>query len=135
MKPSPNENESVLVYMVIVAVLVIVALFAPWIATYDVGATNLSMRYLPPSAEHWFGTDSTGRDIFSRVVYGARISLQVGIIVVVVSAFIGRFLVRLLRLLRWLGRSFFVRVTSSTCFSRFPVCCSQSRWWLSRRWS
>src|SRR3989454_11095895 len=74
---------------VIVVVFLIVALFAPWIATHDVGATNLSVRYLGPSAAHWFGTDSTGRDIFSRVVFGARISLEVGIIVVTVSAFVG----------------------------------------------
>lgn len=85
-------NRLTVIGLVIVVVLVIVALFAPWIATYDVGATNLSMRYLPPSAAHWFGTDSTGRDIFSRVVFGARISLQVGIIVVTVSAIIGTFL-------------------------------------------
>jgi peptide/nickel transport system permease protein len=69
--------------------MVLVAIFAPWIATYDVGATDLSMRYLAPSAAHWFGTDSTGRDIFSRVVFGSRISLQVGIVVVVVSTVIG----------------------------------------------
>src|SRR3984893_19192037 len=75
--------------IVIVAVFVLVAIFAPWIATQDVGATNLSMRYIGPSAAHWFGTDSTGRDIFSRVVFGARISLQVGIIVVTVSALVG----------------------------------------------
>jgi len=85
-------NRLTIIGLVIVAVLVIVALFAPWIATYDVGATDLSMRYLGPSAAHWFGTDSTGRDIFSRVVFGARISLQVGIIVVLVSAFIGTIL-------------------------------------------
>ena len=85
-------NRLTIIGLVIVAVLVIVALFAPWIATYDVGATNLSMRYLAPSAQHWFGTDSTGRDIFSRVVFGARISLQVGVIVVVVSAVIGTLL-------------------------------------------
>jgi peptide/nickel transport system permease protein len=85
-------NRLTVVGLIIVAVLVIVALFAPWIATYDVGATDLSMRYLGPSAAHWFGTDSTGRDIFSRVVFGARISLQVGIIVVLVSAFIGTIL-------------------------------------------
>ena len=85
-------NRLTVIGLVIVVVLVIVALFAPWIATYDVGATNLSMRYLPPSAAHWFGTDSTGRDIFSRVVFGARISLQVGIIVVTVSAIIGTLL-------------------------------------------
>src|SRR5881275_3617095 len=75
--------------IVIVAVFVLVAIFAPWIATHDVGATNLSVRYLGPAAGHWFGTDSTGRDIFSRVVFGARISLEVGIIVVTVSAFVG----------------------------------------------
>src|SRR5256886_8589052 len=75
--------------LVIVAVFVLVAIFAPWIATQDVGATNLSMRYMAPSAAHWFGTDSTGRDIFSRVVFGARISLEVGIVVVAVSAFVG----------------------------------------------
>ena len=85
-------NRLTVIGIVIVAVLVLVALFAPWIATYDVGATDLSMRYLPPSAAHWFGTDSTGRDIFSRVVFGARISLQVGIVVVVVSAVIGTLL-------------------------------------------
>jgi peptide/nickel transport system permease protein len=85
-------NRLTIIGFVIVIVLVLVALFAPWIATYDVGATDLSMRYLPPSAIHWFGTDSTGRDIFSRVVFGARISLQVGLIVVTVSAVIGTLL-------------------------------------------
>src|SRR2546426_12312853 len=73
----------------IVAVFVLVAIFAPWIATQDVGATNLSVRYMAPSAAHWFGTDSTGRDIFSRVVFGARISLEVGIVVVAVSTLVG----------------------------------------------
>jgi peptide/nickel transport system permease protein len=78
--------------LVIVAIFVLVAIFAPWIATHDVGTTNLSLRYLPPSMAHWFGTDSTGRDIFSRVVFGTRISLQVGIVVVTVSAVIGTLL-------------------------------------------
>jgi peptide/nickel transport system permease protein len=85
-------NRLTVIGLIIVVVLVAVALFAPWIAQYDVGATDLSMRYLPPSTAHWFGTDSTGRDIFSRVVFGARISLQVGIIVVLVSAIIGTML-------------------------------------------
>ena len=85
-------NRLTIIGVVIVVVPVLVALFAPWIATYDVGATDLSMRYLPPTAAHWFGTDSTGRDIFSRVVFGARISLQVGIVVVAVSAVIGTLL-------------------------------------------
>src|SRR6266436_8890457 len=82
-------NRLTIVGLVIVAILVLVAIFAPWIATHDVGATNLSLRYLPPSAQYFFGTDSTGRDIFSRVVFGARISLEVGIVVVSVSAIVG----------------------------------------------
>src|SRR5256885_17133355 len=75
--------------LVFIALLVLVALFAPLIATHDVGATDLLARYLPPSREHWLGTDATGRDIFSRVVFGARISLRVGIVVVAVSAAVG----------------------------------------------
>src|SRR5713226_8067607 len=82
-------NRLAIIGIVIVAGFVLVAIFAPWIAHYDVGATNLAMRYMPPSAAHWFGTDSTGRDIFSRVVFGARISLEVGIVVVAVSALVG----------------------------------------------
>jgi peptide/nickel transport system permease protein len=85
-------NRLTLIGLFIAIALVIVAIFAPWIATHDVGATDLSLRYLPPTASHWFGTDSTGRDIFSRVVFGARISLQVGIVVVSVSALVGTFL-------------------------------------------
>lgn len=73
----------------IAALFIIAAIFAPFIATYDVSVQNLAMRYASPSAEHWFGTDGLGRDVFSRVVYGARISLQVGISVVLVSGVVG----------------------------------------------
>ena len=91
-KPPHFMNRLTIIGLLIAAILVIVAIFAPWIATHDVGATNLSIRYLPPSTQHFFGTDSTGRDIFSRIVFGARISLEVGIIVVSVSAIVGTFL-------------------------------------------
>src|SRR6476659_8368045 len=73
----------------IAIVFILAAIFAPWIATHDVAAQDLMMRYAAPSADHWFGTDGLGRDVFSRVVFGARISLQVGISVVVVSAIFG----------------------------------------------
>ncbi|HEX8265543.1 MAG TPA: ABC transporter permease [Pyrinomonadaceae bacterium] len=73
----------------VAVILVIVAIFAPFIATHDTSAQNLAMRFAAPSAEHWFGTDALGRDVFSRVVFGARISLKVGIIVVAVSSVIG----------------------------------------------
>src|SRR2546421_718733 len=82
-------NRLAIFGLVFIALLVLVALFAPLVATHDVGATDLLARYLPPSREHWLGTDATGRDIFSRVVFGARISLRVGIVVVVVSASVG----------------------------------------------
>ncbi|HEV2706349.1 MAG TPA: ABC transporter permease [Pyrinomonadaceae bacterium] len=82
-------NRLALFGLIFVVLLVLVALVAPLIATHDVGATDLSARYMKPSAEHWFGTDATGRDIFSRVVFGARISLMVGLVVVAVSAVIG----------------------------------------------
>ncbi len=75
--------------LVIAGIFILAAIFAPWIATHDPISPDLDIRYLTPSAEYWFGTDGLGRDIFSRVVYGARISLEVGITVVVVSSIIG----------------------------------------------
>jgi peptide/nickel transport system permease protein len=73
----------------IAAVVIILAIFAPLIATHDPTVQDLGLRFLSPSAEHWFGTDGLGRDVFSRVVYGSRISLEVGITVVLVSGVIG----------------------------------------------
>src|SRR5437763_102740 len=78
--------------LAIAVIFILAALFAPWLATQDPGAQNLLLRYASPSAEHWFGTDGLGRDVFSRVVYGARISLEVGISVVLVSVVIGTFI-------------------------------------------
>src|SRR6187455_2385939 len=75
--------------LAIAAVVVILAVLAPFIATHDPTFQDLSRRFISPSSEHWFGTDGLGRDVFSRVVFGARISLQVGISVVLVSSIIG----------------------------------------------
>jgi peptide/nickel transport system permease protein len=85
-------NRLTYIGLAIAAIFILTAIFAPFIATQDVTAQDLFMRYAAPSAEHWFGTDALGRDVFSRVVYGARISLQVGIIVVTVSAVFGIFI-------------------------------------------
>src|SRR5262245_14337768 len=51
------------------------ALFAPWVAPYNYATTDFGARLLGPTPEHWFGTDNLGRDLFSRVIYGARVSL------------------------------------------------------------
>lgn len=71
--------------VVLVILFVIFALFAPWIAPQDPAAINLPSRLDPVSQAHWFGTDELGRDILSRVIYGARISMLVGSCVVLTS--------------------------------------------------
>ncbi len=71
--------------LVIILLVVLMAAFAPYLTEYDPIRQNLRQRFQPPSAEHWFGTDEFGRDLFTRVVYGARISLQVGTFVVLIS--------------------------------------------------
>jgi peptide/nickel transport system permease protein len=68
---------------------IFVAIFAPWLATHDPDLNNYRARVKPPSAEHWFGTDNFGRDIYSRVVYGARISMYVGILATLIGTSIG----------------------------------------------
>jgi peptide/nickel transport system permease protein len=69
--------------------IVVAALAAPWLATHDPVAIAFSEKLLPPSGEHLMGTDSMGRDIFSRVLYGARTSLMVGVIVTTLAIGIG----------------------------------------------
>lgn len=68
---------------------VLIALGAPFIAPAAPDHVQITQRLLPPSAAHWFGTDSLGRDVLSRVIWGARISLVAGIVVVVVGGVIG----------------------------------------------
>jgi peptide/nickel transport system permease protein len=85
-------NRLSIIGFVIVGLLVLAAIFAPVVARQDYGTPNTAIRYQPPSSEHWFGTDATGKDVFSRVVYGARISLLVGFTVVIVSSLIGTIL-------------------------------------------
>src|SRR3954471_20421046 len=74
---------------VIVLVTVLAAVFGPWLAPYDPASQELALRLEGPTGEHWFGLDELGRDIFARVLSGARISLMVGIVVVSVSSAIG----------------------------------------------
>ncbi|HTK25277.1 MAG TPA: ABC transporter permease [Pyrinomonadaceae bacterium] len=85
-------NRLTYIGIAIAAIFILAAIFAPFLATHDVVSQDLLNRYALPSSSHWFGTDALGRDVFSRVVYGARVSLQVGIIVVTVSAIIGTFI-------------------------------------------
>ena len=85
-------NPLLVAGLVLATALVVIAIFAPLIAPYpgDAGsATHPLESFLPPSSHHWFGTDDVGRDVFSRVVYGARISLSVAAIVIAFSCIVG----------------------------------------------
>ena len=65
------------------------AIFAPWLTPYDPTALKILDRLQSPRATHWFGTDELGRDVFSRVVFGARYSLMIGALVVAISVTCG----------------------------------------------
>ncbi|MGI8494714.1 MAG: D,D-dipeptide ABC transporter permease, partial [Pyrinomonadaceae bacterium] len=83
-------NRLTYIGIFIAAILIVAAIFAPVFASYDSATTiDLARWFAAPSAENWFGTDALGRDVFSRIVYGARVSLEVGITVVTVSSIIG----------------------------------------------
>jgi peptide/nickel transport system permease protein len=75
--------------LVVIVAFVVIALCAPWIAPYDPIATSFATVRKAPSAAHWFGTDEIGRDVLSRVVFGARASLLAGVVSVLISLSIG----------------------------------------------
>ena len=83
------RRRVVLAGAAILAIVALAALLAPWIAPYDPMALKVLDRLQSPRATHWFGTDELGRDVFSRVVFGARYSLLIGAMVVVVSMVCG----------------------------------------------
>ena len=84
-----NKNFLFITGLIIVASMSLIALLAPVIAPYDPTSLNVDAILLPPSPGHLLGTDSLGRDVFSRLVYGARVSLWVGFLAVGISACIG----------------------------------------------
>ncbi|GAB5374642.1 MAG: ABC transporter permease [Acuticoccus sp.] len=84
-----TANRGALVGFVLVVVLVLAAIFAPLIAPYAADEMGAGMSLLPPDKDYWFGTDEFGRDMFSRVVYGTRLTIQVGLIAVGISLTIG----------------------------------------------
>ncbi len=73
----------------VLVIFLLCAIFSPWLAPHDPAQLNLGARLLPPSSVHWFGTDELGRDVLSRTLYGARISLTVAAAVVALSLALG----------------------------------------------
>ena len=86
------KNKLALTGCAIVVLLFVVSLLAPWISPCDPGAIDLQNVLAPPSGEHWFGTDQLGRDVLSRMIWGARISLKVGFVATGLAILIGMIL-------------------------------------------
>lgn len=84
-----GRHLAVVIGGLLLTLLVIIAIFAPLVATHDPLAIAPGRRLLPPSAGNWFGTDTLGRDVYSRVIYGARVSLAIGVSVACLATLFG----------------------------------------------
>jgi len=84
-----RKSPTALIGAAIVAIVIFCGTFAPWISPYDPIKTDLYARLEPPSRHHWFGTDKLGRDVLSRIIWGARVSLKVGVISVGIGMILG----------------------------------------------
>ncbi len=83
------RRRGAMVGLVVILTVAVVAILAPWIAPYDPVQQTWTAVRKPPSAAHWFGTDELGRDIFSRIVHGARASMLAGVISVAIAIAVG----------------------------------------------
>jgi peptide/nickel transport system permease protein len=84
-----RRNKLAVAGLAVALAMLLMALLAPWLATHDPGVQNLANRLKPPSWDHWLGTDELGRDIWSRILYGARITLGMVVAVVLLVAPLG----------------------------------------------
>jgi nickel transport system permease protein len=84
-----SKNLGMYVSVFVIVTLLIIAILAPWIAPYDPNVGMLAERLMPPSKTHWFGTDHLGRDVFSRILYGARTTLLIALFITFVCFIIG----------------------------------------------
>lgn len=84
-----KKNKLALVGLGIVGVLLLIAIFEPWLTPYDPYEQNLANTRKPPDSEHWFGTDTLGRDLFSGILFGTRLAMIVGVCVVFLSLLVG----------------------------------------------
>jgi peptide/nickel transport system permease protein len=84
-----RKNPTLVIGLVLIALMAVMSLAAPWIANYDPLAINPLLRLKPPSAQHYFGTDGLGRDVFSRAIWGGRVSLVVAFTVAILATVLG----------------------------------------------
>ena len=86
----------------VLTIMILIAIFAPWLGTVDPQAVSPLKRLKPPSGAFWFGSDMLGRDVYSRVVYGARVSLTIGLAVAFLSTLVGLAIGLVTGYIRWL---------------------------------
>jgi peptide/nickel transport system permease protein len=84
-----KKNPMTLIGLTILGIIILLSLAAPLISSYDPNKINVIERFQSPTGKHWFGTDEVGRDIFTRILYGARLSLGIGILIVVAAGLVG----------------------------------------------
>ncbi len=84
-----KQNKMTLVGIAILLLIILLAIVVPFLSPYDPNKINLANKFQSPSASHWFGTDEVGRDIFTRIFYGASLSLGLGILIIFIAALIG----------------------------------------------
>ena len=101
-KDALRRHPTAIVGGVVLLLMILIAIFAPWLGTVDPQAVSPIRRLKPPSAEYWFGTDMLGRDVYSRVLYGARVSLIVGLAVALFSTLVGLAIGLVTGYIRWL---------------------------------
>ncbi len=84
-----QKNKMALAGLIVLVLMCLIALITPWIAPYAYEAQDLALGATPPSLQHWLGTDTLGRDLLTRLLYGGRVSLAVGFIATTVALLIG----------------------------------------------
>jgi peptide/nickel transport system permease protein len=101
-KDAFRRHPTAIIGGVVLLAMILVAIFAPWLGTVDPQAVMPVKRLRQPSAEFWFGSDMLGRDVYSRVVYGTRVSLTVGLAVALFSTLVGLAIGLVTGFIRWL---------------------------------
>ena len=101
-KDALRRHPTAIVGALVLMIMILIAIFAPWLGTIDPQAVAPIRRLKPPSAEFWFGSDMLGRDVYSRVLYGARVSLSVGLAVALFSTLVGLAIGLVTGYIRWL---------------------------------
>ncbi len=84
-----KRNRGAVISLYFIIIVCIIAVFAPWIAPYSFETQDIDRALLSPNGTNWLGTDSLGRDLMSRIIYGARMSMAVGIFTAMFSLIVG----------------------------------------------